>query len=489
MQGAVQEIALDIVRARRLAACRRWSTPRWSATPTAHTTAIHVTVFDATQRREYERELVAPDRARAPALARRRRAARDRATSQGRIDSLLRELVPSFADRATFEDQRRRRTSPDAERELVLPLAVPGRVLGYLRLLARAGPAGVRAGGAASSRATSRSAPPSPSRTRASTSTSGTSRRPCRRACSPAQPPRDPRLRGGGVVPPGRRRAARGRRLARRLPRSRPDGSGSWSATWWAAGCRPRPRWASCAAPSGALALAGPRPRHPARARRRVRGRRRRDAHGDASIHVDLDVERGRATIASAGHPPALLLVPGAPPRLVWEGRSPPLGVFAGAYAAGRDRGGACRPARASCSTPTASSSGAASSWTRASYRLARAAATARGGAAPGDGRRPDGSPDGGRGGRGRHLPARRRDRRAPPRAGVDDRSVRPRAPRVVSTALRNRADGVLRPGSRARARLPSLPRPRTLRRSRHATVAGHRCQRSRTPAATRRQP
>ena len=48
------------------------------------------------------------------------------------------------------------------------------------------------------------------------------------------------------------------------------------------------------------------------------------------AIHVDLDLERGRATIASAGHPPALLLAPSAPPRLVWDGRSPPLGVFAG---------------------------------------------------------------------------------------------------------------------------------------------------------------
>jgi serine/threonine-protein kinase RsbW len=45
-------------------------------------------------------------------------------------------------------------------------------------------------------------------------------------------------------------------------------------------------------------------------------------------IHVDLDVARGRATIASAGHLPALLLRPGAESHLVWDGRSPPLGVF-----------------------------------------------------------------------------------------------------------------------------------------------------------------
>jgi serine/threonine-protein kinase RsbW len=48
-------------------------------------------------------------------------------------------------------------------------------------------------------------------------------------------------------------------------------------------------------------------------------------------VYVDVDLETQVVQLASAGHPPALLIEPGTAPRLVWEGRSPPLGVYAAA--------------------------------------------------------------------------------------------------------------------------------------------------------------
>ena len=43
-------------------------------------------------------------------------------------------------------------------------------------------------------------------------------------------------------------------------------------------------------------------------------------------VYAELDLRAGRLRYASAGHPPPLLLVPGEPPLLLWEGRSTPLG-------------------------------------------------------------------------------------------------------------------------------------------------------------------
>ena len=45
-------------------------------------------------------------------------------------------------------------------------------------------------------------------------------------------------------------------------------------------------------------------------------------------VYAELDLDRGVACMASAGHPPAVLSEPDAEPRLVWEGRSAPLGVY-----------------------------------------------------------------------------------------------------------------------------------------------------------------
>jgi PAS domain S-box-containing protein len=47
-------------------------------------------------------------------------------------------------------------------------------------------------------------------------------------------------------------------------------------------------------------------------------------------ICVDVDLESGRALMASAGHLPALLLANDASARYVWEGRSLPLGTLSG---------------------------------------------------------------------------------------------------------------------------------------------------------------
>jgi serine/threonine-protein kinase RsbW len=46
--------------------------------------------------------------------------------------------------------------------------------------------------------------------------------------------------------------------------------------------------------------------------------------------YADVDLARGRARFASAGHPPPVLAAPGERARLLWVGRSPPLGVGAG---------------------------------------------------------------------------------------------------------------------------------------------------------------
>jgi serine/threonine-protein kinase RsbW len=46
-------------------------------------------------------------------------------------------------------------------------------------------------------------------------------------------------------------------------------------------------------------------------------------------VYVEIELATGVLSMASAGHPPAVVIEPGARPRLVWEGRSPPLGVFA----------------------------------------------------------------------------------------------------------------------------------------------------------------
>jgi PAS domain S-box-containing protein len=46
--------------------------------------------------------------------------------------------------------------------------------------------------------------------------------------------------------------------------------------------------------------------------------------------YAELDLRAGRLRYASAGHPPMLLLAPGEPARLLWDGRSTPLGARLG---------------------------------------------------------------------------------------------------------------------------------------------------------------
>lgn len=59
-------------------------------------------------------------------------------------------------------------------------------------------------------------------------------------------------------------------------------------------------------------------------------------------VYGELDVADGRLRFACAGHPPPVLAEPGVPARLLWEGRSAPLG--AAFDAAVRDEG-VCTPA------------------------------------------------------------------------------------------------------------------------------------------------
>ena len=48
--------------------------------------------------------------------------------------------------------------------------------------------------------------------------------------------------------------------------------------------------------------------------------------------YADLDLETGVLRYACAGHPPPVLIGGDGTPRLLWEGRSPPVGAFAGAF-------------------------------------------------------------------------------------------------------------------------------------------------------------
>ena len=78
-------------------------------------------------------------------------------------------------------------------------------------------------------------------------------------------------------------------------------------------------------------------------------------------VYAEVDPDTGTACVASAGHLPALLLRDGAPPGLFMEGRSGPLGARGPRRRARPGRARAGPGATASCSTPTAWSSGAAS--------------------------------------------------------------------------------------------------------------------------------
>lgn len=46
-------------------------------------------------------------------------------------------------------------------------------------------------------------------------------------------------------------------------------------------------------------------------------------------VYAEVELESGRTRIACAGHPPALIVRPGEEPQFVWDGRSVPLGALA----------------------------------------------------------------------------------------------------------------------------------------------------------------
>ena len=54
------------------------------------------------------------------------------------------------------------------------------------------------------------------------------------------------------------------------------------------------------------------------------------DARGATVIYAELDLSSGSLVLAAAGHPPPVLAAPGQEPELVWGGRSAPLGAYAG---------------------------------------------------------------------------------------------------------------------------------------------------------------
>ena len=50
-------------------------------------------------------------------------------------------------------------------------------------------------------------------------------------------------------------------------------------------------------------------------------------ARGSTVALADVDLRDGTMRLACAGHPPPIVLTPGSPPELVWDGRSGPLGT------------------------------------------------------------------------------------------------------------------------------------------------------------------
>jgi serine/threonine-protein kinase RsbW len=57
---------------------------------------------------------------------------------------------------------------------------------------------------------------------------------------------------------------------------------------------------------------------------------RAENGRGATVAYVELDLADGSMALACAGHPPPILVPPGAPAELLWGGRSAPLGAYAG---------------------------------------------------------------------------------------------------------------------------------------------------------------
>ena len=52
------------------------------------------------------------------------------------------------------------------------------------------------------------------------------------------------------------------------------------------------------------------------------------EARGATVVYAELDLQSGQLALACAGHPPPVLAVPGRDPEMLWGGRSTPLGAF-----------------------------------------------------------------------------------------------------------------------------------------------------------------
>ena len=394
MQGAVREIALEIVRAdgRRLPVLVNSVLKRDAD---GEPLLIRTTVFDATDRQRYERELLA--------ARDRERAARERVERLQRLDRGARRRARHRrrSARAVDRGARRRRSAPTAPAS---PSATPGAARSRVAAPARRRRAARRPPGAASTRGRGAArctalhgrrrpgvlcwmldAPRAfdAGRARAAEACAGQAALALERARLYEQerdvahvlqqsmlagaPPRDPRFEVATLYQPGRRAARGRRRLARRVHAAGRPASGSSSATSSAAGSARRARWASCAAPCARSRAPGSArasvlgaPRH---VRRAGRGRALRDAR------LRRGRPRRRATCCSpaAGHLPPLLARPRRRAGLFMDGRSPPLGVAAPGVARAQARV-ALAPGRAACcSTPTAWSSAAARRSTTAS--------------------------------------------------------------------------------------------------------------------------
>ena len=138
-----------------------------------------------------------------------------------------------------------------------------------------------------------------------------------------------PAVRGQRDVPARRRDARGGRRLARHLRRRRAACSRSSSATSSGAGCGAASAMGQLR--SAVRAIGATRGVGPASLLARLdRFVEQVEAASMATLaYAELDPRTGELRYACAGHPPPVLVPAGVPyPRLLWDGRSTPLGAL-----------------------------------------------------------------------------------------------------------------------------------------------------------------
>ena len=341
MQGRVREIAVEIVCAdgRRLPVLLN-SVLRRDADGTAR--VVRTTVFDASDRRRYERELLAARRraerlqAHTALLAETGRELDETPSLRERVQRLADLLAPGFADHATVvvgDDLAGQagEAPPAGGAELRVPLRARGSVLGDLAVARRAERGGFEPGDAEVVQDVADRAALALENARLYEQERNVARR-LQESMLAGEIPSDPRCAIGTHYAPAVDTLQVG---------------GDWYDAFWVDAGRVAivvgdvvGRGLDAAAAMGQLrsavrALAGAR-LGPAGVLEHLDAfvEHTEVARGATVAYAEIELAAGTMTFACAGHPPPVLLEPGDAPRLLWGGRSTPLGAFAGSAAA-----------------------------------------------------------------------------------------------------------------------------------------------------------